>query len=532
MICSEEMLPKLQLVLNVVQNGTINEQILDCLNEDILEQIFAYISHVEGEETMAAVKDVFESRLDYYVLHRNTVSKILDAIDEGRFDADYIRKLNFEQLYSLYYYLKTNDLLEEYITIKQGIEHLVISSIKKKEKIIISFIANYSSTWIGDELYQLLDSDSRFCVDVWVCANKNHVSVEAMEEEYQRNLDFFRNKGIKVRETYDLTAHKHINVFTSGDFRPDICIWLTPWMGLLENQIEAFPLSTLHVYIPYGFLLAENRQNTFKYDQYNQPFHNLLWRYYVETKFSEEMSAMYSDVKGTHTLFTGYPKMDAIYKKDEEFILWNELQNSSSDKKRLRIIYSPHHTVCSNDPIEFSTFDKNYLFMQYLAKKYSDRTVWIFRPHPQLKIKAIKKGIFKDEYEWGEYLKGWNTDNCRCYLDGEYIDMFKQSDLMISDCSSFMAEYLYVNKPMIFLEREEQRFNLTSEKIKEVLYCVKGSEYEKIEEVFKMILEDNDYKYSARRKLFDEKLNYLKISGNLAARNIYEDLVNELCKKM
>ena len=59
------------------------------------------------------------------------------------------------------------------------------------------------------------------------------------------------------------------------------------------------------------------------------------------------------------------------------------------------------------------------------------------------------------------------------------------------------------------------------QKIKEVLYCVKGSEYEKIEEVFKMISEDNDYKYSPRRKLFDEKVNYLTISAYCTFSDVY-----------
>ena len=42
---------------------------------------------------------------------------------------------------------------------------------------------------------------------------------------------------------------------------------------------------------------------------------------------------------------------------------------------------------------------------------------------------------------------------------GEYRAYFASSDAMILDSVSFMAEYLYVHKPALFLTREGERFN-------------------------------------------------------------------------
>ena len=38
--------------------------------------------------------------------------------------------------------------------------------------------------------------------------------------------------------------------------------------------------------------------------------------------------------------------------------------------------------------------------------------------------------------------------------EGDYIDLFLSSDAMIHDSGSFLAEYLYAEKPVMYLKRE------------------------------------------------------------------------------
>ena len=47
---------------------------------------------------------------------------------------------------------------------------------------------------------------------------------------------------------------------------PEICIWLTSWVELFKDQyyLLNYPLSVLHTYIPYGFMIAENKNKNFK----------------------------------------------------------------------------------------------------------------------------------------------------------------------------------------------------------------------------------------------------------------------------
>ena len=72
-------------------------------------------------------------------------------------------------------------------------------------------------------------------------------------------------------------------------------------------------------------------------------------------------------------------------------------------------------------------------------------------------------GSAKDLYE-----KGWDSlPNASVYKEGDYFGIFQTSDLLITDCSSFLGEYLVSEKPIIFLDKAERAgFNELGERIK------------------------------------------------------------------
>ena len=80
--------------------------------------------------------------------------------------------------------------------------------------------------------------------------------------------------------------------------------------------------------------------------------------------------------------------------------IWKKLTEKAGNPEAKKIIYAPHHTLEESEPVNFSTFAVNYMFMLEIAEKYNRETVWVFKPHPQLKYKAIRAGIFADPDEW------------------------------------------------------------------------------------------------------------------------------------
>ena len=90
---------------------------------------------------------------------------------------------------------------------------------------------------------------------------------------------------------------------------------------------------------------------------------------------------------------------------------------------------------------------------------------------------------------------------------------------------------MYTNKPIIFLEREEQAFNEAGRKVKELLYGVNGDDYDELENILIKMLEQDDIKKSVRDIFYNEYLDYTKETNMLASDSIAKDLVETLLKK-
>jgi CDP-glycerol glycerophosphotransferase (TagB/SpsB family) len=298
----------------------------------------------------------------------------------------------------------------------------------------------------------------------------------------------------------------------------------------LGLQIYEIPMNALLAHIPYGFGAAENENGTYVFTSFDQDLHNLAWRIFAPCISDIKTAERYAFAGSSNYVFTGYPKMDEFFRIQRgQANLWKKLEEKSGNSGAKRIIYAPHHTI-DHDIILLSTFRWNYREMLMLAKKYEKETVWVFRPHPHLKHKAIREGIFQDVGEWDAYIKEWESLSNAVYMEGgTYDDLFVDSDAMIFDSCSFMTEYLYTDHPALFLERPQQRFSEWGEKVREVLYTADGQDIGKIEAfIQKVVLSGEDEMKACRRELFERELDYVRMLGKDAAENVY----NEMCGKL
>jgi CDP-glycerol glycerophosphotransferase (TagB/SpsB family) len=167
--------------------------------------------------------------------------------------------------------------------------------------------------------------------------------------------------------------------------------------------------------------------------------------------------------------------------------------------------------------------------MVELARKYSDKVAWVFKPHPVLKLKAVAKGIFSNAGGWNAYLDEWRSiEDAEVVEEGTYAQLFIDSDAMIYDSASFMVEYFFVDKPALFLTRQGQYFNALGEAAKKAQYNADGKDFKTIEDFLcNVVLGGNDTKKDERHQFFEENLDYRK-NGCLAADNIF----NELCREL
>ena len=157
---------------------------------------------------------------------------------------------------------------------------------------------------------------------------------------------------------------------------------------------------------------------------------------------------------------------------------------------------------------------------------------WVVKPHPLLLKQAVRKKIFQSAESCEEYFKKWEAlPNAQIYTGAYYQDIFATSDGMIHDSMSFVAEYQYVDKPMIFLTKNDKEEYFVREKILEASYRVNGKDFDGIAAMIqRVIIEGDDCKAADRKIVFDKYLNYPKANGMLASEFIYKNITDEFKK--
>ena len=190
---------------------------------------------------------------------------------------------------------------------------------------------------------------------------------------------------------------------------------------------------------------------------------------------------------------SGYPKLDIYNHTVVNDVTW---KNDNADFKK--IIWAPHWSIRE---ISYSTFDKNYQVFKRLAEE-NNNISWIFKPHQRLRHYLEEIGFMTKE-EINEYYGFWDSlPNTKFYNESDYFDIFKTSDALITDCGSFLAEYLPSKKPiMLLVNKKSAGYNEIGKKLVKSYY--KSHDSDGIERfVNEVVLNENDY-------MEEERLNQL-----------------------
>lgn len=417
--------------------------------------------------------------------------------------------------------IRYNGMIEEkkrksqwmnYIKSAPELHKEALKKLKTKEgKINCVFFALYDSVWKYDGVYKILSNDPRFNVTVLVCPIVNY-GKKHMEDEMERCYRTMSQKGYQTIRAYNKHNNSYIDV--KKELQPDIIFYTNPYKGLIDDRyyIDKF-LDILTVYVQYGF-----HQTNWNKVVYSSPFPNLVWRFYLESFIHLQLAKKYSKNSGINAIVTGYPGIDILIDKNyQPKYIWK-----TTNKKR--IIWAPHHTIEPVDLIDFSCFMLYYDFMINIARKYQKDVEFVFKPHPLLKVKLIKK--------WGqektdEYYNLWDTMPNTMVQTGDYLDLFLTSDAMIHDSGSFLIEYLYTNKPVMRTMNNvnpKRLFNEIGLGALDVYY--KAYNKDDIELFIKNVINGVDLLKDKREKFVREHL--LPPNGKLPSENIVNDIIDSI----
>ena len=386
----------------------------------------------------------------------------------------------------------------------------VITELKEtKTKINVIFLVNEISKWKTKSLFDLMARSSEFSPLIALTMADYDTLKETSKEQRKEKLEslqkYFDTRNIPYVVAYDMDKDEDIDLVI---FNPRIVFYQQPW-GICPRQRPSYVSKfAITCYVPY---YVENY--CILSQEYMDFFHPYLYKYYLlNNDYAYMFKQIFPGFRGEFN-GAGHTGLDQLNKFNADGVV-------SSSLGRKTIIYAPHwsfkHPLNSNLE-NYSTFPEFGQFILNFAKNHSD-VKWIFKPHPTLKYTVLKTGIMTTD-EVDNYYKAWNNIGISS-IDNEYPKLFNESDLLITDCGSFLTEYFSTGKPIIHLQSEfgTKPFPYMRP-MYEAFYRVRT--YDEFETAFKNIVyEDKDVKKTQRQEL----LKFYGLDDNSAAVRIVDDL--------
>ena len=400
---------------------------------------------------------------------------------------------------------------------RRAISEITIDTLRdkraKREKLHLVFYVCERSKWNCESIYSYFNNDERFRISIALGPNDvveaKALPFKKLKEITQQNHDFFSSIGPDIEKLYSDDLDEFYNIETLG---ADIIFYQQPW-GRMGNTPAKQLGKSLAIYIPYSYLLVD--WDSAHYHRAN--FHPFLWRYYSQSEVHTKLHLGSDPHARAKIVTTGYPKLDIfLQQKDMKSPLWK-------DDTRKRIIYAPHHSV-GNSNLRFSTFDRNYKFILELARASNKDIQWVYKPHPTIRKSVVEKGVMS-ENEYDQYTKEWqNLENANLAESGNYYELFSSSHALLTDCASFLAEYLPTKNPILHLKRDDSLpLNLPGKMIEDSLYSIRDNDQIK-QMIDEVVLREIDPLKKKRLEI----MNSIILPKGIAGKKIYDDITNEL----
>ena len=389
-----------------------------------------------------------------------------------------------------------------------------VELVRSRQKANVAFICMNVPMWKYQRLLDLMKIDHRFEVKVFLSPSIAYAQ-DQRESDLEDMCRYFREHNVEYVD-YD-TLHP---CDIKAEFDPDIIFYPQPYEHLLTLLHDCTHFyDRLICFYPYSFMTGKGKLT------YDSHFHNLAWRLYYPNEEIRHEAQVTAWNKGRNVRIVGHPNGD-------DFAFWDgsdPWKPMTDGRPRKRIIWAPHFSFDD----KFGQLPRgNFLWMAHfmldLAQRYQEFVQIAFKPHPRLLSELYAHP------EWGkqrtdEYYQMWEDMPNTQLEKGTYVDLFMSSDALIHDSASFVIEYLYTHKPVMFVSRDINHFltgqiDLSREAF-EQLYIGKD-EREIIDFVDNVVLGSDDPMLSQRMAFYERHL--MPPGGQSVAQNTLDDIVKSL----
>ncbi len=280
-------------------------------------------------------------------------------------------------------------------------------------------------------------------------------------EDYNELRNYLVGRGVQFIDWGEMDSEQSpSNAFLLENINPDIVFRQTHWEGNEPSAVRSEISAGYRLcYIPYGFEIAQTPAIST-----NQELHHVAWKLFLPSDLHVEHYKQHSLTKGSNAVAVGHPRLDAISVASAEKEILKHCE-----VKKFRVLWAPHHSVGA-DWLRFGTFHTTFKSVLKFAEENPD-CYFVYREHHVLYDSLLRLGLFtKNEID--EFLASWNElENTEFDRDPSYIDSFSDSDLLLTDGVSFLAEYQVTKNPVVFIERDDHiPFTLVGERVMQGVY--------------------------------------------------------------
>ncbi|MBO9473665.1 CDP-glycerol glycerophosphotransferase family protein [Shimia sp. R10_1] len=301
------------------------------------------------------------------------------------------------------------------------------------------------------------------------------------QSEFFAALKFFSKIGEVAGCLYDPQRDR---MLPPSSITSDLVFVQQPWgMQDLPRRLQG---RCLTAYIHYGYPVIQNQRMQFGLKH----FHPFLWTHFIADKVQEKEIVTSKYEQAENLLVAGYPKLDAYFGLGLAPIQKSPPRQREISQRK-RVIFAPHHTLSPNT-LNLSTLDWSASAMLDLVETNPDID-FILKPHPNLEFEAhrIGGGVLEN---YLFFINCWEKAlNSTTMSTGDYFSLFQDSDALITDSGSFLAEYLPTQRPLIRLTKPNSaKLNSNGKLLARAFY--EASDTETLKSVFeRVVLKGDDH---------------------------------------
>lgn len=413
---------------------------------------------------------------------------------------NYNRRLEYKSYYHEITHLPSQETLDK------------VAEIRNKDRIKVAFIIYDIAKWKSERLFLTMRDHPRFD-PIIVPILYNHTDYLQVCHDFNKCINLLDEKGYNY-----VVGMKSKNI--DELVNPDIVFYGEHYCELYD---EGYTIN----YFTKRKSLGCNIQYCFKNlcidGTVNKPQTNRIWmNFYENESVINDMRPLMSN-GAKNFIATGLPIVDDF---EKSFRSPKEVWKPQRHRK-IRLIWAPSYSFPNKkwyNVYEQSTFLDISDEMIKLAEDNRDTLQIAFKPHPLLRPRL---NSFWGVEKTNAYYEKWAEMENTQLAEGQYVDLFMTSDAMIHDCMSFMVEYMYTEKPVMFLDKGSDSMKLCNTQTHDSFAIhYKGKTIDDIKTFLEQVVIGEDDPMRERRLEYKKKY-IVPPFGKTACQNIINAILGE-----